>query len=88
MGFEDWRLQVDGLVEAPLSLSLADLRALPTTTQSTLHVCVQGWTYFAAWTGVAIDLLLTQARVRGGRSLRFVTATYTDSIGCQGTSSR
>lgn len=64
VGFEDWRLQVDGLVEAPLSLSLADLRALPTTTQSTLHVCVQGWTYFATWTGVAIDLLLTQARVR------------------------
>lgn len=38
VSFEDWRLQVDGLVEAPLSLSLADLRTLPTTMQSTLHV--------------------------------------------------
>ena len=27
-GFADWRLVIDGLVERPLSLSLAELRAL------------------------------------------------------------
>jgi DMSO/TMAO reductase YedYZ molybdopterin-dependent catalytic subunit/thiosulfate reductase cytochrome b subunit len=62
-GFADWRLRVDGLVEAPLELSIADLRALPSTTQSTLHVCIQGWTYFASWTGISVDLLLARARV-------------------------
>ena len=34
-GFADYRLAVDGLVERPLSLSLADLRALPARTQIT-----------------------------------------------------
>ena len=41
-GFRDWRLEVRGLVEHPLSLSLDDLRALPQQTQITKHNCVQG----------------------------------------------
>jgi DMSO/TMAO reductase YedYZ molybdopterin-dependent catalytic subunit len=61
-GFEDWRLLVDGLVEAPLCLSIAELRAMPRGTQSTLHVCIQGWTYFAAWAGVRVAYLLEEAR--------------------------
>ena len=61
-GFEDWRLRVDGLVEAPLCLSLAELHAMPRGTQSTLHVCIQGWTYFAAWAGVPVAYLLERAR--------------------------
>src|SRR5919109_3272321 len=32
-GFGDWRLEVDGLVMRPTSLTLADLRALPPRTQ-------------------------------------------------------
>ncbi len=42
-GFADYRLVVDGLVERPLSLSLAELRALPSRTQITRHDCVEGW---------------------------------------------
>lgn len=61
-GFADWRLRIDGLVEAPLALSLGDLRAMPRTTQTTLHVCIQGWTYFASWAGVSIAHLLDQVR--------------------------
>ena len=60
-GFDDWRLRIDGLVEAPLCLSLAELRAMPRGTQSTLHACIQGWTYFASWTGVRVAYLLEQA---------------------------
>ena len=42
-GFADYRLVIDGLVDKPLSLSLADLRALPARTQITRHDCVEGW---------------------------------------------
>jgi len=35
--FASWRLRVHGLVERPLSLSLADLHTLPARTQITLH---------------------------------------------------
>jgi DMSO/TMAO reductase YedYZ molybdopterin-dependent catalytic subunit/thiosulfate reductase cytochrome b subunit len=73
-GFEDWRLRIDGLVESPLSLSLAELRAMPRGTQSTLHVCIQGWTYFASWAGVPVAHLLEQARPKpGARYLVFHT---------------
>ena len=61
-GFQDWRLRVDGLVELPLCLSLAQLHAMPRSAQSTLHVCIQGWTYFASWAGVPLAHLLEQAR--------------------------
>jgi DMSO/TMAO reductase YedYZ molybdopterin-dependent catalytic subunit len=73
-GFDDWRLLVDGLVEVPQCLSLTELRAMPSGTQSTLHVCIQGWTYFASWTGVPIAHLLEQARpTRDARYLVFHT---------------
>ena len=40
--FADYRLAVDGLVEKPASLSLAELHALPSRTQITRHDCVEG----------------------------------------------
>jgi DMSO/TMAO reductase YedYZ molybdopterin-dependent catalytic subunit len=42
-GFADFRLSVCGLVQRPLSLSLAELRQLPARTQITRHDCVEGW---------------------------------------------
>ena len=42
-GFADWRLEVGGLVERPMRLSLDELRALPSRTQITRHDCVEGW---------------------------------------------
>ena len=60
-GFADWRLVVDGLVAHPLSLSLADLRALPQRTQITRHDCVEGWSAIGQWTGVPLALLLKAA---------------------------
>jgi DMSO/TMAO reductase YedYZ molybdopterin-dependent catalytic subunit len=55
-------LHIDGLVESPLCLSLAELHAMPRDTQSTLHVCIQGWTYFADWAGVRVAYLLEKTR--------------------------
>src|SRR5690606_17763825 len=49
-GFADYRLVVDGLVDRPLSLSLAELRARPAQTQITKHDCVEGWTSIGEWT--------------------------------------
>ncbi len=63
-GFADWRLRVDGLVEQPLSLSLAELRALPARTQITRHDCVEGWSCVGGWTGAKLCALLTMARLR------------------------
>jgi DMSO/TMAO reductase YedYZ molybdopterin-dependent catalytic subunit len=62
--FTDWRLKVHGLVERELSLSLAQLRALPTRTQITRHDCVEGWSCIAKWTGVPLAELLWRAGVR------------------------
>ena len=59
--FVNWRLQIDGLVGHPLSLSLADLRKLPARTQITKHDCVEGWTAIGKWTGVQLGMLLKAA---------------------------
>ncbi len=56
--FEDWHLDIRGLVEQPLHLSLADLRALPKQTQMTLHNCIQGWSGIAEWGGVPLTEIL------------------------------
>ena len=57
-GFADWRLKVDGLVERPAALSLAELRALPARTQITRHDCVEGWSAIGKWTGAQLGPLL------------------------------
>ncbi len=57
-GFAPWKLQVKGLVERPLLLSLAELRAMPLERQTTQHCCIQGWSAFAEWTGVSLAEIL------------------------------
>jgi DMSO/TMAO reductase YedYZ molybdopterin-dependent catalytic subunit len=62
--FANWQLQIDGLVDAPQSLSLADLRRMPSRTQITRHDCVEGWSAIGQWTGVPLRALLERARLR------------------------
>lgn len=69
-GFSDWRFTLDGLVENPLELSLAELKAMPSQTQTTLHTCDEGWSAIGAWTGVPLAHLLNLAGLRPGA--RFV----------------
>jgi DMSO/TMAO reductase YedYZ molybdopterin-dependent catalytic subunit len=49
-----WRLEVGGIVERPLTLSLADLERMPRTTLRLRHYCIEGWTAVASWTGVRL----------------------------------
>lgn len=63
-GFADWRLEVRGLVDNPLSLSLDDIRDLPQRSQITRHDCVEGWSAIAEWRGPQLSELLDQARIR------------------------
>ncbi|MHB1295936.1 MAG: molybdopterin-dependent oxidoreductase [Anaerolineae bacterium] len=48
---EAWRVTVDGLVEQPGVFSLAELQALPSVTQVSRMVCVEGWSSKAEWVG-------------------------------------
>lgn len=61
-GFRDYKLEVGGLVAHPLSLSLADLRAMPNRTQITRHDCVEGWSVIGKWTGVQLSHVLKMAQ--------------------------
>ena len=57
-----WRLEVNGLVARPLTLSLDDLERLPRTSTRVRHHCVEGWSAVASWHGVRLSEL---ARVAG-----------------------
>ena len=71
--FSEWRLEVRGLVERPLTLSLADLRAMPEETQITKHHCIQGWSGVASWAGVNVQEIVS--RCQPLRTARYVIFT-------------
>jgi DMSO/TMAO reductase YedYZ molybdopterin-dependent catalytic subunit len=62
--FADWKLEVGGLVERPMKLSLADLRALPSRSQITRHDCVEGWSCIGQWKGVQLSALVAAAGLK------------------------
>ena len=71
--FADYRLRVDGLVAQPASLSLAELRALPSRTQITRHDCVEGWSASATWTGVRLRDLLDRVGAPADATVRITS---------------
>ena len=79
-----YRLRVDGLVRRPVSLTLADLRALPVAEQVSDFHCVTGWSVEdVRWTGVRIrDLLAGASPLPSAGALSFVSAErpYVDSL--------
>jgi len=83
-GFVDYRLEVGGLVAQPASLSLAELRALPSRTQITRHDCVEGWSAIAKWKGARLAALLEAARPKP--EARFVVFHCADPMEEDGTS--
>jgi len=56
--FAEWRLTIEGLVAKPSSLSLEDLKRLPSRTQITQQACEEGWSFIAEWTGVPLSAVL------------------------------
>jgi DMSO/TMAO reductase YedYZ molybdopterin-dependent catalytic subunit len=58
-----WRLAVDGAVEAPLSLSFAELLELPQIEQEADFHCVTGWSVLdLAFRGVRLETVMALAR--------------------------
>ncbi len=76
--FTDWRLEIGGHVEKPLSLSLAQLQAMPSRTQITRHDCVEGWSCIAKWTGVPLAVILDQVKPKA--TARYVVFQCMDTI--------
>jgi len=77
--FSDWRLTVDGLVARPLSLSLAQLRSMPTRSQITRHDCVEGWSAIGQWHGVPLKQVLDAAGLRS--AARYIVFHCADRYG-------
>ena len=86
--FVHYRLDVGGLVEEPISLTLAELRAMPHTSQITKHNCIQGWTNIAEWGGVPLAAIIERCRpTAGARYLVFYAfddKTITENEGRHG----
>jgi DMSO/TMAO reductase YedYZ molybdopterin-dependent catalytic subunit len=62
--FRDWRLVVDGMVDHPLSLSVADIRSMNHRNQITEVACEEGWSYVAEWIGTPLHEVLKEAGVQ------------------------
>lgn len=61
--FVDWRVRVGGLVENPVTLDLAALRALTEReSQRVMHHCVQGWSSIGEWSGLPLARLADLVR--------------------------
>ena len=79
-----YRLRIDGLVERPLSLTLADLRALPRAEQVSDFKCVTGWSVQdVRWAGVRFgDILEAAGPKPEARWLGFISdeVPYTDTL--------
>ena len=63
-GFANWRLKVDGLVNVPLDLSMAQLKSMPARAQITRHDCVEGWSAVGQWTGPRLGTILKAANLK------------------------
>jgi DMSO/TMAO reductase YedYZ molybdopterin-dependent catalytic subunit len=79
-----YRLRVDGLVDRPMVLTVADLQALPATTLVRDFQCVTGWRVPKVhWQGVALSVLLDRAGVQpSAKALHFESfdGVYTESL--------
>lgn len=61
-----WGLEVGGLVDRPVRLTLDDLQRMPRITQRVNHFCVEGWTAVAAWTGTRVSEIADLVGVQAG----------------------
>jgi DMSO/TMAO reductase YedYZ molybdopterin-dependent catalytic subunit len=82
-----WRLTIDGLVDAPQSISYDELRALPSAEQVSTFHCVTGWTVSNIhWRGVRFrDLLAASQPHPEAQALTFTSAEkpYVDTLTLQ-----
>ena len=77
--FAGWRLAISGLVQKPISFSLAELKSMPARSQITRHDCVEGWSAIGKWKGVRLEELIDRARP--GSAARYVVFHCMDTDG-------
>jgi DMSO/TMAO reductase YedYZ molybdopterin-dependent catalytic subunit len=53
----DWALEVGGLVRKPTRFTRQMLEALPRTSYTVKHHCVEGWTAVGSWAGVPMSAI-------------------------------
>jgi DMSO/TMAO reductase YedYZ molybdopterin-dependent catalytic subunit len=58
----EFRLAIDGAVNQPLSLSMAEIQQMPLTSMVIRHVCVEGWAAIVQWGGVRLRDLINLAQ--------------------------
>lgn len=61
-GFKDYRLEIGGLVERPVSLTLDEIKAMRKQEQITKHNCIQGWSSIGQWGGVLVSDILDMVK--------------------------
>jgi DMSO/TMAO reductase YedYZ molybdopterin-dependent catalytic subunit len=76
--FINWKLDISGLVEKPMQLSLTDLRNLPGRTQITRHDCVEGWSCIGKWKGALLGHILETAVLKP--SARYIAFYCADTL--------
>ncbi|MBY6128552.1 molybdopterin-dependent oxidoreductase [Qipengyuania aquimaris] len=79
--FVNWRLDVRGLVDNPMQLTLDNIRKLPQRTQVTRHDCVEGWSAIGEWTGPQLSLLLDAAGLKP--EAKFIVFRCADNLNGQ-----
>ena len=80
----DYRLEVGGFVDTPVTLTMAELRAMPATRMTKDFQCVTGWRVNdVKWVGVRLSDLMDRAGVKQGAwGVRFVSfdGVYTETL--------
>ena len=71
-----WRLEVAGLINERRAWTLADLAALPQSSQITRHICIEGWSAIGQWGGVPFRDFL--ARIGADTRARYVSFRCAD----------
>jgi DMSO/TMAO reductase YedYZ molybdopterin-dependent catalytic subunit len=77
----DYRLKVSGLVQRPMTFTLADLQAMPVTSFAKTFQCVTGWRVpDVHWEGVQLSHILDTVGVQPGAvALTFESYDHADS---------
>lgn len=66
-----YRLIIDGEVNNPLNLSMAEIQALPLTSMIIRHVCVEGWAAIVQWGGVRLREIVALAQPKANVNYAF-----------------
>lgn len=67
-----WTLEIGGMVNRPMKLTLQNLVDMPRVHHRVNHYCVEGWTAVEQWTGVRLaDLARLAGRQRGADYVDF-----------------